>query len=98
MIYSIASLQFVFLSLGLLMVHLSVKVASSPGAVTPLVRLVVAHGVFLFLIPVLWILFANYVTQKKTPKISEGFIRGSGIIIIIAIGLLFVIPIVKLFF
>jgi len=81
-----------------LMVHLSVKVASSPGAVTPLARLLVAHGVFLFLIPVLWILFANYVTQKKKPKLSEGFVRTSGIIITVAIGLLFVIPVVRLVF
>ncbi|MFA5169099.1 MAG: hypothetical protein WC530_11285 [Candidatus Omnitrophota bacterium] len=96
MAYSIGALQFIIVSLGLMLLHLGVKVASSPGAVTPLAHFLEAHGVFLFLVPVLWILFANCLGQKENP--AQACVRIGGLLITGFLGFLFGLPLLRLFF
>ncbi len=79
--------QFVFLSLGIMAVKIITK--ASGGQTTPLAEFLAQHGLWLFLVPVIWLVTANVVTlQRKTAGLQQAF-QILGILLTMAIFAVF---------
>jgi hypothetical protein len=93
MIISIAGTQFVFLSLGILALNVLLKAggyAPNVAGSFPSVALVLAHqGLWLFCVPLIWVIFATACTHAKNRIFNEGTARVTGTLIAVAIFVVF---------
>ncbi len=83
--------QFVFLTIGILLLGVALKV-SNPADITPMAAFLVHHGVWLLMIPLVWTALSEH-AYRIAPKGWRYAIRGSGIVLAALIGLLFGISI-----
>lgn len=90
MIYSLGGFQFVLLSMGLMVLDISLK-SSSVRPATSLEHLIMDKGIFLLLLPVLWVVSATAVLEKKSSRLWYNLVRASGLLIAGAIATLFAI-------
>ncbi|CAN5735184.1 hypothetical protein BH09VER1_BH09VER1_39770 [soil metagenome] len=85
MITVIGITQFVFLSLGIMAMNILVKVGNSkPQDHPPLSLFLYQYGLWLFLIPVAWILLAGLFVRPKS-RLSYNLLGGLGIALAAAI-------------
>lgn len=89
MIYVLGFTQFVLLSLGILALNILSKVSDPSNALTPLATALVRSGLWLFVIPFLWLVFANCVSYFLADRAANMMIKTSGGLVIAAIVLCF---------
>ncbi len=85
MVTVIGITQFVFLSLGLMAMNILVKVGTSkPEDHPPLSLFLYKHGLWLYLIPVIWVMLAGLFVRPNN-RVSFNFFGGLGILLAAAI-------------
>lgn len=91
MILSIASLQFVFLALGILALNVLLKsggyAANVAGSFPPLAVFLAHQGLWLFCIPLGWVCFATACTFWNKGPLTDSIARVTGVVIAAAIFL-----------
>lgn len=85
--------QFVFLALGLMILTILVKVSTISREITPLAGFLTSHGLGLAMIPLVWALFAAVFTQRG--PVAGKCATVSGIILAVAIAVVFTIAILR---
>jgi len=96
MIYSIAGFQFIFIAIGLLFVNVIVKVATASSDLTRLDYSLFHAGLYLFLIPAVWLTLANFLQNQSL--VSDRTLRVSGYILTAVLLVLLGVPLVELYF
>jgi hypothetical protein len=86
--YVIGLTQFVFFSLGLMVLVILVKVRPGGEEVQPLAEFLVAHGLWFALVPLLWMLLAEGAVRYAGPS-ARPFVTATGIVLAAAIGGIF---------
>lgn len=96
MIYSFAGSQFLFISLALLVVNITVKLASVGSEIGRLDHSLYQIGIYLFMIPVAWVVLATSLVSVF--KVSEKFLWGLGFTLTSALVVVLAFPLLRLFF
>src|SRR5882757_2178144 len=85
MVAVIGITQFVFLSLGVMALNILIKVGTAKPSEHPPLALFLAHnGLWLFLVPLAWVILAALFTQTNKPALVA-ICRVSGILLAAAI-------------
>lgn len=96
MIYSFAGSQFIVIALGLLVVNVTVKVATSTTDVTRLDSSLYQMGLCLFLVPVVWVMIATLLDSCF--QLGERVLWVVGFAITASLAVVLSLPLLRLFF
>lgn len=89
LISSIGAVQFILLTMGLMILHIMVKIAPRPDASTPVAHFLLDKGIYLILIPILWDVFAHLTTRGERPLLPAKVVQAFGVGIAAGIAALF---------
>ena len=94
LISSIGAAQFILLTLGLMILHIMVKIAPRPDASTPVAHFLLDKGIYLVLIPILWDVFAHLTTRGERALLPAKVVQALGVGIVAGIAVLFTVLLV----
>lgn len=91
--YVIGITQFVFLTLGLMVLTILVKVSPVAAQITPLAQFLTSYGLCLVLVPLFWMFLASLLSRLGPAGNRIASVTGFGIAVLI--GVVFTIAIMR---
>ncbi len=86
--------QFVFLALGMMVVNIIVKVSGGAHEIAPLAALLVNSGLWLVLIPIVWMLLARLLVWLSPAPAAQFVAAASGVLVAAGILVVFALAII----